>query len=369
MDPGLEQLLGTLVYEGYALYPYTPGATKNATPTPFGIVYPSAYARCAPSTFDRLRMQGIAHADGDAVLAGEVRFLQGSGERHQALPRRLEAPGRALSDLAGKPHVEPFEHGGLHGRVRMSADDLGDGRWRVMLCVHNTTPVPDGLDRAGALAASLLSTHPVLRLEGGRFVSPLEAQEAQSENTFPVLATDADDALLGAAIMLPDHPRLAPESRGDLFDGTEIEEALLLHVLALSDEERAAISAADPAVREMVARAAAATPEDIFALHGRTVVSDPAPAPHAEPPGEKQVDVDGVTYRLGDKVVLRLGHRSDPYDQILDGRTATLERIYFDYDDRLYFGVTVDDDPGQALMRETGRFLFFFTGELEVCPA
>jgi hypothetical protein len=369
MDAALEELLGTLLYEGYALYPYTPGATKNATPTPFGIVYPPVYAQATPSTFDKLRMQGIARAAGDAVLTGEVRFLQGAGETHQAVPRRLEAPGRTLADLAAEPHVEPFAHGALHGRVRMSADDLGDGRWRVMLCVHNTTPVAEGLDRAGALAASLLSTHPVLTLDGGRFVSPLEAQEAQeaqSVNTFPVLATDTDDALLGAAIVLPDHPQLAPESRGDLFDGTEIEEALLLHVLALSDDERDAIAASDPAVREMVARAAAATPEDVMALHGRTVLSDPQ-APHSEPAGEKQVDVDGVTYRLGDKVVLRLGHRSDPYDQILDGRTATVERIYFDYDDKLYFGVTVDDDPGQQLMRETGRFLFFFTGELEAC--
>jgi hypothetical protein len=365
VDPALEELLGTLLYEGYALYPYTPGATKNATPTPFGIVYPPVYAQATPSTFDKLRMQGIARADGDAVLTGEVRFLQGAGETHQAVPRRLEAPGRTLAELAQEPHVEPFEHGALHGRVRMSADDLGEGRWRVMLCVHNTTPVAEGLDRAGALAASLLSTHPVLKIDGGRFVSPLEAQGAESVNTFPVLATDADDALVGAAIMLPDHPRLAPESRGDLFDGTEIEEALLLHVLALSDDEREAIAASDPAVREMVARAAAATPEDILALHGRTVVSDPAPA--EQPRGERQVEVDGVTYRLGDKVVLRLGHRTDPYDQILDGRTATLERIYFDYDDKLYFGVTVDDDPGQALMRETGRFLFFFTGELEAC--
>ncbi len=47
---------------------------------------------------------------------------------------------------------------------------------------------------------------------------------------------------------------------------------------------------------------------------------------------------------------------------------ATLERIYFDYDDKLYFGVTIDDDPGQELMRETGRFLFFFAGELEAYP-
>ena len=40
--------------------------------------------------------------------------------------------------------------------------------------------------------------------------------------------------------------------------------------------------------------------------------------------------------------------RSDPYDRILDGRSATVERIYLDYDDKLYFGVTVDDDPGSS---------------------
>ena len=79
--------------------------------------------------------------------------------------------------------------------------------------------------------------------------------------------------------------------------------------------------------------------------------------------------LDGVTYRPGDKVVLRLKERSDPYDRILDGRVATLERIYYDYDDKLYFGATIDDDPGQDLMRETGRFLFFFAGEVEAVTA
>ena len=62
MDPALDELLGTLLFEGYALYPYTPGATKNATPTPFGIVYPPIYAQSTPSTFEQLRMQGIARA-------------------------------------------------------------------------------------------------------------------------------------------------------------------------------------------------------------------------------------------------------------------------------------------------------------------
>ena len=68
--------------------------------------------------------------------------------------------------------------------------------------------------------------------------------------------------------MLPDHPQLSPQSRGNLFDGTEIEEALLLHVHTLSDGEREAIAEQDPAVREMVERAAATTPEDLLRLHG-----------------------------------------------------------------------------------------------------
>src|SRR6185437_4091673 len=100
---------------------------------------------------------------------------------------------------------------------------------------------------------SLISTHPVLRVTGGRFVSPLECP-CGSVNTFPVLASEADDVVLGAAIVLPDHPRLAPESLGGLFDSTEIEEALLLHVRTLSDSERAEIERHDPAVREMITR-------------------------------------------------------------------------------------------------------------------
>ena len=62
MSDALERLVDSLLYEGYALYPYTPGATKNATPTPFGIVYPPAYARPADSTFDHLRLECLVEA-------------------------------------------------------------------------------------------------------------------------------------------------------------------------------------------------------------------------------------------------------------------------------------------------------------------
>ncbi len=52
--------------------------------------------------------------------------------------------------------------------------------------------------------------------------------------------------------------------------------------------------------------------------------------------------------RRGDKVVLRPGTEGDVFDKILDGRTATIERIYRGYDDRVYLGVTVDDDPART---------------------
>ena len=89
------------------------------------------------------------------------------------------------------------------------------------------------------------------------------------------------------------------------------------------------------------------------------------PGGAADVPGEAQATVDGVTFERGGKLILRPGTDRDVYDKMLDGREATLERIYLDYDDRVYLGVTVDDDPGQELMRETGRYLFFFANEVE----
>ena len=156
---------------------------------------------------------------------------------------------------------------------------------------------------------------------------------------------------------------MAPESLGNLFDNTEIEEALLLHVHALSDSEREAIAAQDPAVREMVQRASATTPQEIMALHGRLEEVEPEPG-HPNP-GEDEVTVDGVALRKGAKVALRPATDRDVYDSMLAGRTATIERIYVDYDDEVHVGVTVDDDAAQELFRETGRYLFFKGDELE----
>ena len=332
----LDRLVDTLLWEGYALYPYTPGATKNATPTPFGIVYPPAYARGSGATHDRVRIE--CSFEGATAVSGSVRCLVGGGERRIDLPAAGEVT---------------FDFFGVVGRTGLEVDD-----GRLALWVVNETEVPEGLDRAGALRHSMLSTHVVARVDGGRFVSPLEAKGCEQVNTWPVLASDDDDVVLGAAIMLPDHPQLAPESRGSLFDSTEIEEALLLHVMALSDDERAQISE-DPAVRAMIERAARTTPEELMALHGRVTMRDPEQ-------GDSSATVEGVTYRPGDTVLLRPGPGRNAQDHLVRGRQATVERIYTDYDGRVQLAVTVDDVPGQDIMRDIRRYLYFRPDEVEL---
>ncbi len=393
MNSALEELVRSLLYEGYALYPYTPGV-KNATPTPFGIVYPPAYAEAQPAAYSMLRLEAVLQGDPDARLRGTVLFLQATGERHEAGERSLVLGPVTLAELAREPTRRSFsfpmddDWEELRGRVAMRAELLSPELARVRLCVHNETELkadPTEASRGEALRNSLISTHPLIEVEGARFVSPLEREGAEGDaalasepmNTFPVLVGEDDLAVLGAAIVVPDHPELAPESLGNLFDNTEIEEALLLHVHALSDEERAEISDQDPAVKEMIERAASTTGEDIMGLHGRLTYTEPdeqsasngrPPSPPAgldEIKGEREVSAGGATVRLGDKIVLRPGTEGDVYDKILHGRTATVERIYRGYDERVYLGVTVDDDPGQDLLRETGRYLFFFADEVE----
>ena len=361
------ELVDSLLYEGYALYPYTPGATKNATPTPFGIVYPRAYARALPSTHDHLELHCVVEGQGE--ISAEVRFLLPSGERHVAEPQRIEGEGEfELGEVTVRTKLESHR---LKGSDPLSRGDL-DLR-TVSFRVENATEVPDGLARGDALRFSLISTHPILRVRGGgRFISQLDAP-CDSVNTWPVLASPDDDVMIGAAIVLPDHPQIAPESRGNLFDNTEIEEALLLHVHALSDAERAEIEQQDEAVREMVDRALAAGPEDVLKLHGRVELRDPVtrepPRPSAavrDPTrGLPEVEVDGVVFRRGGRVVVRPGIEADLHARMLEGRTVTVERIHRDYDGRVHLGVSVDE-PGHEVMRETGRFLWFFPPELEV---
>ena len=133
----LDDLVSSLLYEGYALYPYTPGATKNATPTPFGIVYPPAYAAGSGATFDYLQVQCLLRAEAEPEVRPEVFFLQSVGERHTGVERRV-------GDGA-------FEFGDLRGTVTLIVEAEGPQLWRTTLRVQNTSGAPEGLSRTEAL--------------------------------------------------------------------------------------------------------------------------------------------------------------------------------------------------------------------------
>jgi hypothetical protein len=144
----------------------------------------------------------------------------------------------------------------------------------VTIEIANHTPW-EGEDRQEALRRAFCSTHAVLRTAGGRFISQADPPErlrdaadaCRNEGLWPVLV--ADDVVLASPIILEDHPRIAPESPGDLFDGGEIDQMLVLNILTLTDAEREQMRAADPRTRAILERTEALTPEELMRLHGR----------------------------------------------------------------------------------------------------
>ena len=76
-----------------------------------------------------------------------------------------------------------------------------------------------------------------------------------------------DDAMLSSPIILEDHPRIAPESPGDFFDGGEIDGLLALNILALTDAEKDEMRE-DPRTRELLERTENLTEEQLWTLSG-----------------------------------------------------------------------------------------------------
>jgi hypothetical protein len=75
-------------------------------------------------------------------------------------------------------------------------------------------------------------------------------------------------------------------------------------------------------------------------------------------PGDVVKMVNGILYSKGDKVRLKLGQRrSDAADMFIEGKVATIETIYTDYEDKVHIAVTMDEDPGQDLLRDLGIYL------------
>ena len=151
--------------------------------------------RRRPSTFDKLRMQGIARADGDAVLTGEVRFLQGAGDdatrRCRGASRRR---GATLADLAGDA-----ARGAASSTAACTAACGCGRRPRRRPLARDALRAQHDAGRPRAWTApSALRREPALHASGPRGSTAgassrrCEARRRarESVNTFPVLATD-----------------------------------------------------------------------------------------------------------------------------------------------------------------------------------
>ena len=293
---------------------------------------------------------------------------------------------------------------------------------RLRIVVQNrTVPAAPLRDRDGGLRHAFIAAHSLIGVPGGSFLSMTDPPEwAAAEvggcvniGTWPVLAgpDDCADLVLSSPVILYDHPEIAAESAGDLFDATEIDEILTLRTLALTDSEKRHARATDPRAAELMDRVDGLPPEMLERMHGAIrylrqaggpAVSRPARPPRTacqrslrrlasrclrspgrSPAGRRyrggipgadssvspetdHVTVAGVRIARGSRVRMRPGvRRADAQDLFLAGREAIVQAVLHDVDGEVHLAVSPEDDPAAELQRNHGRFLYFSPDEVE----
>jgi hypothetical protein len=431
----VRRVADAVLYEGYILYPYRASAAKNRSRWQFGVLMPPGYTAADPSETSVTQAECLFEHSGRPGLQIVVRFLQVQRRTDpagttwdEAVEREIEVgvgPDELLGEgltseftVEGGEDTEPAADGDeaagytvrrrepLAGAVRARATPL-PGPWgavRLQVRVENrTAPAATPERREEALPSALVAAHVIMSISGGEFLSmtdpPMWAKPAVAEceniGGWPVLA-DPDggrDVMLSAPIILYDHPELAPESPGELYDGTEIDEILTLRTLALSDEEKLEARATDPRAAALLDRVESLDAQAMGRMHG-TIRFPGAAFPRAgrasEPPQDPERDVPwwdpdaeaavspdtdfvviaGQKIARGSRVRLRPGaRRSDAQDMFLIGRVAEVQAVLLDVDDNPYLAVSLADTPGEDLRIAHGRFLYFATDEVEPCEA
>lgn len=317
-----EKVTDAILYEGYMLYPYRPSAIKNRRRWSLGTLYPPVYEEVGGGTeSNRLHTECLFAGQDRTMVHVHLRFLHllarqiqdPNGESvaslqidgrvleswDEGVPRSFEFD---LTDVAGPPFSTQFGFSGetttealrdrqqrlagkvtrtqhpVNGAVTCSSEKVSPEVSKLTLETTNETALSDPTNRNEALLRSLLSAHMMLSLTGGEFISLLEPPEplrelaagCHNKGNFPVLLGDrgSHDALLCSPILLYDYPQIAPESAGDFFDGTEMDEMLTLRVMTLSDEEKNEMGSADDRVRALLQRTEETAREQLRRTHG-----------------------------------------------------------------------------------------------------
>jgi hypothetical protein len=420
-----------VLYEGYLLYPYRASSGKNQSRWQFGVLGPPGAADAAIGEDCSLSAEVLVSGDDDAVVTGVVRFLQlqnraverriadddfervdelVSGSNHwvswdEAVECEIQIGPLAVASLPrsvpistpGGAEAEVVDGGRLvrtRRRLQGALEVRGerdDGLWRLTFEVHNTaTPATD---KAEAIAVSMIGTHLLVEITGGEFVSLLEPPDSASDaaarcrhhRCFPVLAgpPGRTDLVLVSPIILYDHPEIAEQSKGALYDSTEIDEILTLRVMTMTDTEKAQARATDPLAAAIIDRCDSMSPEALLDLHG--VLRDPHASPDSglipEVPADVQwwdpladnavrpdtdgVLVNGTRIARGSRVRLRPSRRADAQDLFYADRIARVTSVHEDVDGEQHIGVVIEDDPAADMHDWYGRYLYFAPDEVE----
>jgi hypothetical protein len=437
-----------VLYEGYVLYPYRASSAKNQLRWQFGVLVPRAFSEADGSERWSVRTECLLRPEAEGVLRVRARclhvqhrFVEASsrmggfvrvdqlevdGQRHvawdEAIDRVVDLPEQRVERLRQRGYEAGFGWSGgteielisrsdgavagrlvrqrepVEGRAIVTATEASGGGpfVKVTVTIENTTPwAGTSMRRESVMDRSLVAVHTMLAVDNGRFVSLLDppdyarvaVRSCQNDGAFPVLIGD-DDVVLSSPIVLYDHPEVAPESPGDLYDGTEIDEILALRVLTLTDEERSEARGTDPRAAAIIDRVDGFAPEIWDRLHGAVRSLDMAQsigtvppveeAPQTVPwwspgadasfdPWETSVVIAGTKVGKGARVRLHPSHRSDAQDLFLDSLTATVAGIFTDVDGATHVAVSVDDAASEELNWQ-GRYLFFHPDEVEPLP-
>jgi len=439
------QVADAVLFEGYVLYPYRASSQKNHLRWQFGVLVPQRWSESGPAEPWSNQTEVLVEPKPDATLRLKLRFLQAQAKTVEAADEAgamrpvpsLDVDGAthvtfdegvdhevdaslALDDVLAMERTIPFaisagravepltradgslagqlvrERWPIEGGLRVGAERL-DGPYgvvKVRVAVENVTPWgEDSAGRDAALRRSLIAAHTLLLLERGTFISLLEPPEwarpavatCENRHTWPVMIGEGRrDLILSSPIILYDYPTIAPESAGDLFDATEIDEILTLRTMALTDDEKREARGTDTRAAAIIDRVDTMPPEYLERLHGairdlRQVAS--VPPPHPEPPETPWWDpgvdssvspetdsvlIGDVAVQKGSRVRLRPGsRRADAQDMFLVGREARVEAVLFDVDDAAYLAVSLADNPNADLLGAHGRFLYFQPDEVE----
>jgi hypothetical protein len=299
----------TVLYEGYMLYPYRSSSIKNQQRWSFGILYPPAFEEVQSGT-ERSQMHSecLLKMRSGTVVHVQLRFLQLSTRSTQNRRRSSDIPDEGVSrsfefdvspadelqqffqfgfdrvDQPALPHnvaqfPGPLSQDEFQGSVLVSCELLRPDVMKLSIDVANTTSLPpNATDRDSVLRSSLLSAHSILSVTDGEFVSLLdpaddlreEAKACKNIGNFPVLVGNEGerDMLLCSPIVLYDYPQIAPESAGDFYDATEMDEMLTLRVMTLSDDEKSEMRTGDDRVRSLLQRTEESAREQLMKTHG-----------------------------------------------------------------------------------------------------